>query len=79
VSTVGTPDDPDRAPCEHCPDGHTDPRTVPWGVRLATDEHGDVVVDSDGQPTHLIVERTQGSHVAQADADWLWQLIRDHG
>jgi hypothetical protein len=33
--------------------------------------------DSDGQPTQLIVERTQGSHIAQSDADWLWQLIRD--
>lgn len=34
--------------------------------------------DSDGQPMHLRVERTQGSHVADSDATWLWELIRTY-
>jgi hypothetical protein len=46
---------------------------VTWGVRVAPE------LDSDGQPTRLIVERTRGSHVAQSDADWLWHLIRFFG
>jgi hypothetical protein len=27
---------------------------------------------------HLRVERTQGSHVADSDATWLWELIRTY-
>lgn len=72
MTVIGTPDDAERAPCPHCIDGHQDPRTVPWGVWVAPDR------DSDGQPMFLRVERTQGSHVAQSDADWLWNLIRTH-
>lgn len=34
--------------------------------------------DSDGQPTHLYVAPSNGAHVAQSDADWLWQLIRNY-
>lgn len=67
----GTQDDPARAQCEHCDgDGHRDPRRVPWGVFVGSER------DSDGQPTHLRVMRSNGSHVAQSDADWLWQVIR---
>jgi hypothetical protein len=58
--------------CPHCPDGHQDPNRVPWGVFVGP------IRDSDGQPLHLIVLRTQGSHVAESDAHWLWELIRDH-
>lgn len=58
--------------CPHCPDGHRDPWTRPWHVRVASQ------VDSDGQPTHLMVMPTNGAHVAQSDADWLWQLIRGY-
>lgn len=63
---------PGQEPCPHCPDGHQDPSRVPWSVRLGP------VRDSDGQPMQLIVERTQGSHVAESDVEWLWQLIREH-
>lgn len=58
--------------CPYCPDGHRDPWTRPWHVRVASQ------VDSDGQPTHLMVMPTNGAHVAQSDADWVWQLIRDY-
>ncbi len=33
--------------------------------------------DGDGQPTHLRVAPSNGAHVAESDAAWLWQLIRD--
>jgi hypothetical protein len=57
--------------CPHCPDGHGSPHRTPWGVRVAP------VLDSDGQPVYLIVQPSAGAHVAQEDADWLWQLIRE--
>lgn len=56
--------------CPHCPDGHRDPAKANWGVFVASER------DHDGQPTHLRVEKVNGSHVADSDADWLWQLIR---
>lgn len=59
--------------CPHCPDGHQDPRRVPWNVTVSPQR------DSDGQPQQLVACRTQGSHVAQSDAEWLWALIRHHG
>jgi hypothetical protein len=62
----------DEHDCLHCPDGHDDPRRKPWGAFLAAD------VDSDGQPTHLIVSTSDGSHVAESDARWLRKLIREH-
>lgn len=67
-------DDPAPAPagdCEHCPDGHTpaDSGSQPWGVRVADDR------DSDGQPTHLIVVRSGGAHVAESDAEWIRQRL----
>lgn len=68
VTTADVPQE-----CPHCdPGAHRDPNRVPWGVRVAPER------DADGQPIALKVERTQGSHVAQSDADWLWQVIRDH-
>lgn len=63
---------PGSEPCPHCPDGHQDPRRVPWCVYVGPER------DSDGQPMHLRVERTQGSHVADSDATWLWDLIRTY-
>lgn len=59
------------ADCPHCDPEHGSPHRCHWGVRIAPE------VDGDGQPTHLIVQPTNGAHVAQGDADWLWQLIRD--
>lgn len=57
--------------CPHCPDGHTPPTTGnPWAVNLSTRR------DGDGQPTHIIVERSGDAHVAESDATWLRTLIR---
>ncbi|MFJ6729431.1 hypothetical protein ACIQPQ_31465 [Streptomyces sp. NPDC091281] len=64
-------DDPEQpAPdmdCPHCPDGHTLPTSgsQPWSAWVAADR------DGDGQPTHLIVARSAGAHVAESDADWV--------
>lgn len=57
--------------CPHCSPRHGDPASRTWGVRVGDER------DGDGQPTHLRVEIADGSHVAPADARWLWQLIRD--
>lgn len=57
--------------CRHCDPSHGSPHRGSWGVRVAPD------VDGDGQPTHLVVQPSNGAHVAQPDADWLWLLIRD--
>ena len=62
---TGLPGDPGRAECDRCPDGHTDPRTKPWGTRI-----------SGGGYHGVVVERSDGGHTAQADADWLWWLTR---
>lgn len=60
-----------RYQCPHCDPTHDDPHRAAWGVRVGSE------VDGDGQPTHLVVQPTDGAHVAQPDADWLWLLIRD--
>lgn len=66
------PSEPDpAAPCPHCPDGHADPTSRPWGVHVAPQR------DGDGQPTHLVVSPSNGAHVADSDAAWLWHLIRN--
>lgn len=53
--------------CPHCPDGHTpaDSGSQTWVVHVADDR------DGDGQPTHLIVARSGGAHVAESDAQWI--------
>lgn len=33
--------------------------------------------DADGQPVYLYALPANGAHVAESDAAWLWQLIRD--
>jgi len=58
--------------CLHCSPTHTRPESRPWGVYVAPER------DGDDQPTHLVVMPTNGAHVAQSDADWLWQIIRDY-
>lgn len=68
--TVIVWDDPEPAPvgdCPHCPDGHTpaDRGSQTWGVYVAANR------DGDGQPTHLIVARSGGAHVAESDAEWV--------
>lgn len=52
--------------CEHCPDGHTPPdHGQPWHAHVGPER------DSDGQPTHLVVARAAGAHVAESDAEWV--------
>jgi hypothetical protein len=57
--------------CPHCPDGHTlaDGGSQPWSVWVAEDR------DSDGQPTHLIVARSAGAHVAESDAQYARDVL----
>lgn len=57
--------------CKHCPDGHTpfNEGSHPWNVFVSTE------VDGDGQPTKLVVMRSAGEHVAQSDADHLYELM----
>lgn len=59
--------------CPHCDPVHAEPTSRPWGVFVSTDR------DGDGQPTHLYVAPTNGAHVAESDAVWLWELIRNAG
>lgn len=68
-TTTPAPDGDDRAVCEHCPDGHSDPTTRPWAAFVASER------DSDGQPTHLHVAPTAGQHVAESDAQWVRGLL----
>jgi len=57
--------------CPHCPDGHDDPSTKPWAVSVGPER------DGDGQPLTLHVGPTNCAHVAESDAEWLRQVIRD--
>ncbi|SFD13602.1 hypothetical protein [Streptomyces aidingensis] len=66
-------DDPEPAPdiylgspgCPHCPDGHTPPEHgQPWVAHVGPER------DSDGQPTHIHVQRSGLAHVADSDAQW---------
>lgn len=61
---------PERADCPHCDPEHRDPTSRPWNVRVGPER------DSDGQPVYLYAQPTNGAHVAESDAEWLWQLIR---
>jgi hypothetical protein len=63
----------DRTGCPHCDPKHSDPSTRSWGVFVGSER------DGDGQPTHLRVMVSDGSHVAESDAAWLWDLIQRHG
>jgi hypothetical protein len=60
-----------RADCPHCDPEHRDPVSRPWNVRVGPER------DSDGQPVYLYALPANGAHVAESDAAWLWQLIRD--
>lgn len=55
--------------CPHCDPVHGDPNRRPWHVRVGSE------VDGDGQPVRLIVQPTNGAHVAPSDARWLKRLI----
>lgn len=57
-------------PCPHCPDAHGSPHRASWGVRV------DELRDGDGQPVRLIVQPSDGAHVAEEDAVWLFLLIQ---
>jgi hypothetical protein len=61
----------DDSPCPFCPDGHAPPQRQNWAVMLGEAR------DSDGQPMHLIVCKTDMSHVAESDAQWLRTFIRE--
>lgn len=64
--------DPDL-PCLHCIDGHPEPTSRTWGVRVSPERH------FDGKPAYLRVEPSAGGHVGNEDARWLHQLIRVAG
>lgn len=64
-------DQPEDA-CPHCSPTHEPPESRPWGVYVSPQR------DGDGQPTHLVVQPSNGAHVAESDAAWLWQLIRGY-
>jgi hypothetical protein len=66
------PDTTTPEECPHCDPAHRDPRTRPWGVYVGPER------DGDGQPTALHVTPSNGAHVAESDAEWLRQLIRNH-
>lgn len=57
--------------CPHCPDGHTPPTggSQPWGAFVGPER------DSDGQPTTIYVMRSAGAHVAESDANWMYQVL----
>ncbi|RCG31915.1 hypothetical protein DQ384_05060 [Sphaerisporangium album] len=55
--------------CPHCPDGHARPLSRSWGVYVAPTR------DGDGQPTTIHIARSDGSHVAASDAEWIRRLI----
>ncbi|MFE3461353.1 hypothetical protein ACFXKD_27730 [Nocardiopsis aegyptia] len=67
--------DPDPAAyddaCPHCIDGHTPPTSgsQPWGAFVGPSR------DGDGQPDQIIVMRSAGAHVSEADAHWAWQTL----
>lgn len=61
----------DEQECPFCPDGHEPPQRQNWAVIMDTQG------DSDGQPVHLIVCKSNMSHVAESDAAWLRQVIRE--
>lgn len=58
--------------CPHCPDGHADPTSRPWGVFVSMER------DGDGQPTHLCAMPTAGQHVAESDAEWARRMLNQH-
>jgi hypothetical protein len=57
--------------CPHCVDGHGEPNRCSWNVFVGSQ------IDSDGQPLYLIVQPANGAHVAQEDADWLYELMKN--
>lgn len=58
-------------PCMHCIDGHPQGASRTWGVRVSPKRR------PDGKPDYLIVQPSAGGHVANEDARWLWELIRN--
>ncbi len=61
---------PTRAACPHCPDGHRDPNRRPWSVWVSKTRE-------DGQPPYLVVAPSGSAHVAESDAEWLREVIRN--
>lgn len=59
--------------CAHCDPHHENPQLKNWGVHVSSER------DGDGQPISLRVLPSDGAHVAESDARWLWELIKTHG
>lgn len=47
---------------------------IAWNTRVDPREK-----DADNRPLYLLVQPSNGSHVAEEDALWLWHLIRYYG
>jgi hypothetical protein len=58
--------------CPHCSPKHGDPDTCSWGVWVNNER------DGDGQPLRLSVAKSDGAHVAESDAEWLREILREH-
>lgn len=58
--------------CPHCSPSHGNPDVTSWGVYVHPDR------DGDGQPVRLIVCKSDGAHVAESDAEWLREILREH-
>lgn len=61
--------DPFAPGCPHCEDGHEPPWRRAWAVWVGPER------DADSQPVTLHVEKTGCQHVAEADAQWLREVI----
>jgi hypothetical protein len=58
-----------EAPCPHCPDGHKRPDHQPWAAWVTEAR------DGDRQPTTIHISRSDGSHVAESDAEWIRDVL----
>ena len=58
--------------CAHCDPDHSEFGAHPWSAFVSAER------DGDGQPTHIIVARADGGHVAESDAEAVRALLRGH-
>jgi hypothetical protein len=66
------PHDETEDACPHCSPRHGDSNTCSWGVWVSSER------DGDGQPLRLSVAKSDGAHVAESDAEWLREILREH-
>jgi len=63
---------PEASGCQHCEPGqHAEFGSRAWSAFVSAYR------DGDGQPTHLIVARADGGHVAESDAEAVRVLLRE--